>query len=129
MSANIAIAPDNMSYVNAFRALWENSKPASFFKLHPEALGPHEATVSTSEKVAEMFAYQLYIDYAGGRLIKTDFKNFPKLTVHEYDRNYGTGAAQKALDNYNTLPSKTRFDANDRYRFSDLKEKRIVSRL
>ena len=125
MSLNVAIVPEGMSYVNAFRALWENSKPAAYFNDHPEKLTPQEATVGTPEKVVQFFKTLkgMFVDYAGGRLIQTSFEKFPVLTVHSYDRNYGIGAAQKALTHYNQIPSKQRFDSNDQCRFSELPKK------
>ena len=124
MTAHTAVAPEGMSYVNAFRALWENSQPASFFRERPETLPRQEAVVGTSEKVVQFFKNLpgTYVDYAGGRLIKTDFSEYPKLAVVSYDRQYGIGAAQKALDAYNQTPKDRRFDKNDACRFSDISQ-------
>lgn len=130
MTSNAIPVPDNMSYVNAFRALWENSKPAAFFATHPETLQAQEATVSTSEKVVQFFKSLngTYVDYAGGRLIKTDFREFPELRVFGYDQNYGIGSARKAISDYSRIPSSERFDKNDSCHFSEL-PKKIVAKL
>lgn len=129
MSDVIAV-PLGMSYVNVFRALWENSKPSSLFLHSRQELKRHEETVSTSEKVVEFFKklYGTYVDYAGGRLIQADFRNFPELRSRGYDQKYGAGAAYRALQSYNKIPRFQRFDRNDRKRFSDL-SKKLVSKL
>jgi len=73
--------------------------------------------VSTAEKVAELFKSHMYFDYEGGRLIKTDFSKFPNLSIRLYDRDFGQGAAQRAIEAYAKTPSCKRFDANDSYEF------------
>ena len=129
MAASLVTVTDDMSYVNAFRALWEHSKPASFFNAHPETLKAQEATVSTSEKVVQFFKSNgTYVDYAGGRMLITDFRTFPALKVSGYDHDYGTGSAQKALSCYSQIPSLQRFDRNDSCRFSEL-PKKIIAKL
>lgn len=123
-----AIVPDGMSYVNAWYALYNNNtEVAQFYQANSEKLSPQEEMVSTSEKVARIFkehprnCYPLfYMEYEGGRKMKVHFCDFPKLDVYYYDQTYGIGAAQKALDNYNTVAPELRFDKNDSYRFSDL---------
>ena len=115
--------PEGMSCVNAFRALWENSKPAAFFSFHPSSENPQAATVGTAEKVANLFKDQTYFDYAGGRMLKTDFSEFPKLNARLYDRDFGDGAAQKAIDKYNQINPSERFDKNDSYKFAEIKKK------
>ncbi len=77
--AEIAIVPDKMSYVNAFRALWEKAEtPAGgFFDVYPEKLAPEEEVISTSEKVAKVFQESYphcYLDYQGGRRMKVCLK-------------------------------------------------------
>jgi hypothetical protein len=130
MASSLVTVPDNMSYVNAFRALWEHSKPAVYFDSHPEQLQAQEATVSTSEKVVHFFKELngTYVDYAGERLIKTDFRKFPELSVYGYDQKYGIGSAHKVLSHYDQIPSSRRFDQNDNCRFSEI-PKKLVSKL
>lgn len=112
--------PSGMSCVNAFRALWENSKPASFFSLTSISDSAAITTISTAEKVANLFKNHTYFDYEGGRMLKTNFSKFPELEIGLYDRDFGTGAAQKALEQYNKIPSSERFDKNDSYKFEEL---------
>lgn len=115
--------PEGMSCVNALHALWKNSKPELFFQFHPEHKALEEATVSTAEKVAELFKQETYFDYIGGRMIKTNFSTFPELKGHLYDRDYGLGAAQKAIETYNEVHPSERFDVNDSYNFNELTKK------
>lgn len=116
----IVTVPDGMSCVNAFRALWENSKPAAFFRSFPAREAEASATVATAEKVANLFRAGTYFDYAGGRMLKTEFSAFPKLDVRLYDRDFGPGAAQKAIEKYNRIHPSERFDRNDSYKFEEL---------
>lgn len=113
--------PEGMSCVNAFRALWENSTPAMPFQMHQNSNSVQTETVTTAEKVAELFKSYFNFDYEGGRLLKTNFSHFPELECSLYDKAYGSGAAQKALDQYNQIPSCNRFDMNDSYQFEDFK--------
>lgn len=113
--------PEGMSCVNAFRALWENSKPATSIQMHQTSNSFQPETVATAEKVAELFKSYFNFDYEGGRLLKADFSNFPELECSLYDKAYGPKAAQKALDQYNQIPSYNRFDMNDSYQFEDFK--------
>lgn len=116
--------PRNMSYVNALYALWLKSQPARFFEAFPEKQASEEAIFQTAEKivlfVTETRRSSFYIDYVGGRLIKIEFNNFPHIDHCRYDKVYGLGAAQKALQEYDLVPSSRRFDRNDSHRFSDL---------
>lgn len=121
MTINTTITvPAGMSYVNAFHALWKNSKPATYFSINNISDEPQASTVSTAEKVAELFKNKTYFDYEGGRMLKTNFSNFPQLAIRLYDRDFGIGAAKKALEEYNKIPSSERFDQNDSYEFKDL---------
>ena len=131
MTSNLIRVPDNMSYVNAFRALWEDSIPAVYFEARPEQLEAHEQTVLTSEKVVQFFEQMngYFVDYAGGRLIKVNFGEFPYLGVYGYDENFGTGAAREALNKYSQTPSSQRFDINDKCRFSEIPPKKFKSKL
>lgn len=115
----LAIADQEMSYVNAFYALYQNAKISN-----PE----HNKTENrsedfdTPEKVVAFFKSQkdLGIRYAGGKWIGTNFQFYPRLNPMGYEDQYGVGAAQRALNEYKRVPSAERFDKNDSYRFSDL---------
>lgn len=122
MSSTTVIVPEGMSCVNAFRALWDNSQPAAFFDSFPGLISRHAELVSTAEKVAQLFKSRTCFDYEGGRMLKTDFTNFPELDVRLYDRAFGPGAAQRALQRYAGIPSHLRFDVNNSYKFADLKK-------
>jgi hypothetical protein len=121
MSKTITV-PEGMSYVNAFRALWENAKPPSDYN-DPDL----EATLTTVEKVITFFKVNgCYVAAAGGRLLEANFIHFPELGVSGYDAHYGKGAAKKALDQYNQLPNAKKLDKNDKRPFSEI---RVISRL
>lgn len=78
--------------LRVLRALWEHSKPASFFQHMPQNIIPkfsiHEAQ--------DLLLYG-YVDYCCGRLIKTNFKT-NMLNPAMYDREFGFGSMQKIID-------------------------------
>ena len=113
--------PEGMSCVNAFHALWINSKPAAFFTDYPSLLDPQVQSVNTAKKVAELFKTQTYFNYEGGRMLKMEFAAFPELDGRSYDRDFGLGAAQKAIEAYNRVDPSERFDQYDSYKFEELK--------
>lgn len=119
-SSTIFTVPEGMSCVNAFRALWERSKPAPFLMLRPDIKRLEEEAVATAEKVAAIFTTHTSFDYTGGRLLKMNFASFPKLDARLYDREFGAGAAQKAVERYNNINPSERFDKNDSYKFEKL---------
>lgn len=122
-SSSTITVPPGMSCVNAFHALWNNSKPAIFLQGRPEIESAQAETVSSADKVAELFKSQTFFDYEGGRLLKTDFSDFPTLQARLYDRDYGAGAAQKVIEQYNNIVPSERFDKNDSYKFEELTKK------
>lgn len=111
-----ATVPPGMSCVNAFIALWRESRPIG--------LGFLASTepISSAAKVALLFTENTYFDWVAGRPIKTNFSKFPKLDVSIYEspEYFGPGAAQKALDKYSEIPSNERLDTNDSYEFKNL---------
>ena len=115
-------APDGMSYVNVWYALYTAAS-----KEDPSAPIDAKDLVSTSDKVARLFinypkkTYPMYyMNREGGKIIGVDFSEYPRLDVEEYDRLYGLNAAKKILEDYQTVSPKNRFDSNDSYQFSDL---------
>lgn len=112
--------PAGMSCVNAFYALWENSKPAAFWSFHVALQSP---PATTAEKVADLFKIRTHFDYEGGRALKISFANFPKLDACLYDRDFGAGTAQKVIEKYNSVHSSERFDKNDSFKFEELTKK------
>ncbi|MDP1880687.1 MAG: hypothetical protein Q8K60_07085 [Parachlamydiaceae bacterium] len=130
MKSSLVTVPDDLSYVNAFHALWSQSRPAVYFEGRPDKLKQHEETISTSEKIVQFFKNlnDYYVDYAGGRLIKTDFSHFPELNIYWYDQAYGIGSAQKALSHYHNIPSNKRLDRYDSCSFSEI-QKKLISKL
>ncbi|MGL4347981.1 MAG: hypothetical protein ACRCSV_00780 [Chlamydiales bacterium] len=112
--------PTGMSCVNAFRALWENSKSTAGFSMDRFLDIPAIDAVSTAEKVASLFRHHTNFNYEGERFLNINFSQFPELEVGLYDKEFGPGAAEKALGEYNEIPPSKRFDKNDFYRFEQL---------
>jgi hypothetical protein len=79
----------NVDKVKLLHALWNTSKPASFFAtsgMPAPAFDSDEASVAVKD----------YIDYFQGRCIKMDLRGDtadPSL----FDRDFGAGAAQRAV--------------------------------
>lgn len=91
--ASLTRAPQGMNKLKAVHKLWLASRPAAFFVMNGIP-GPawDETTAQRDIDALE------YIDYLLGRLIKCRFKDFPVIDASGYDNDYGTGAAQRALD-------------------------------
>ncbi|NGX35061.1 MAG: hypothetical protein K1060chlam1_01429 [Candidatus Anoxychlamydiales bacterium] len=122
--------PGRMSYVNALYALWRNSGPGSMPEdyHHFQVMQADKLFGETAEKVHQAVIdnidRQYYnIDYHGGRPIKTEFINFPRLDASGYDAMFEEeGAAQIALFEYSLVPLDERFDRGDNCSFSDVKK-------
>jgi hypothetical protein len=82
------------------RALWENSKVASFFRMNseiPPEYNKNQAIEAVNNKKG--------IDYFCGRVIKTNL-SLDNVSPWGYDRDNGAGAFQRIVDdvkkkNYN----------------------------
>ena len=135
MTKSISNVPSGMSYPNAFHALWKNARPSKSFEDSRQQKST-EATVSTAEKIVEVFLANIeyaaknfdssenpfFITNEGGRDMQVDFKHFPQLDVSEYDRIYGNGTANILLYAYSLIPSQHRFDPKDSYHFRHLQQ-------
>lgn len=122
---SIVTVPEGMSCVNAFHAIWKRSRPVAFLKLYPHLAVSHGETVSTAQKVADLFRNHTFFENEGGKAMRVDFSQFPLIGCDERDLRM----VLHALKQYNRIPSKDRFDFLDRYKFSELTGARIVSRL
>ena len=72
------------------RALWDNSKPAIFFKYNNVTPPDYD------EELAKEVVKKDYIDYFQGRLIKCDLsKN--EVDPSSYDKDYGKGTFEKIV--------------------------------
>jgi hypothetical protein len=75
------------------KALWDNAKPAAFFKDYP-SLTP---TFDLDDVMRN--ARRGYVDYACGRCIKAKvFTKESTIDPRMYDREYGEGAFQRVVD-------------------------------
>lgn len=87
MSSNVT-APAGMSRAEALEGLWKCSTPARFFQMIPngeDVRKNQEADAWRSkEKVEETIQRNPRIDYFGGRCIKTDMSQYPKLDLSSY---------------------------------------------
>ena len=84
--------PKNVSKQNALEAMWRNSKTAPFFAMNgnsPSSLNHNELSKALRTD---------YVDYLCGRVIKTNFRNYPTVGTLGYDRDNGKGALQKVIN-------------------------------
>lgn len=77
------------------RALWNNAKPAAYFK--SPALAPSLDEMELNKEVARGHK----IDYLGGRAIKISFQG-DSVDPSEYDKYHGQGSFQKVVDALNS---------------------------
>jgi len=78
---------------DVLKALWENSKTASFFSMIPKMAPP----LNEAEAREQLSSTRPYVDYLCGRVIKTDFSK-DELDPWGYDRDNGQGAMQKVVN-------------------------------
>jgi len=72
-------------------ALYNNSKPQGLGFLD------HDPTPMTQSEAEDLLEKITYFDYLQGRVMKIDLSG-DELNPRLYDRDNGTGAAQKAID-------------------------------
>ena len=77
-----------MSRSDALAGLWKCSQPALFFQLQPngEALRKEQELAAWTSNIEESLTKHPYVDYYGGRCIKTDFSTFPKVDLTHFNR-------------------------------------------
>ena len=75
-------------------ALYANAKCVGFGALNRRPGG------LTLEEAQSIFARGKYIDYLGGRVMKVDLSDLSTMDVYLYERDNGSGSAQRALDDY-----------------------------
>lgn len=81
-------------------ALYNHSKPQGIGYLHYNAAPMGEA------QAASELSLGTYFDYLNGRVMKMDLKSDESFDERLYDRDLGTGAAQRAVDSVPVLEAK-----------------------
>ena len=67
--------------------LWNCSQPAMWFQLQPDGENlrkSQETAAWTASNIEESLKSRPYVDYYGGRCIKTDFSTFPKVDLTRF---------------------------------------------
>lgn len=107
--------PEGMSSVDAFDALYKNAEVLGMGRLNPAA-GKAASTPWNAIQIFKTYCHNGYCDYVRGKCMKVDFRKFPELDVSSYDKQYGQGSAQKAIDTYQRTidesNSKEKYDLN-----------------
>lgn len=107
-----ARVPDGMSSVNAFDALYKNANVIGMGMYAPSS-GESPDTPWNAVQIFKTYCHNGYCDYVRGKYMKVDFCKFPELDVNRYDKQYGQGSAQKAIDTYQKIMNK--LDPKDAY--------------
>ena len=82
------------------KVLYDNSNPLGLGFLH---YTPNPMSIEYAEKLLispepNLFGRDRYFDYVHGRVMKVDLSNPDEFEERLYDRDNGTGAAQKSID-------------------------------
>jgi hypothetical protein len=89
------INTEGFSAAFLLKALYNHSRPIGRGILHYD---PKPATLEECQTYIDKAGGRVYVDYLGGRLIKTEFYNEMKeLDERLYDRDFGRGAAEYAI--------------------------------
>ncbi len=96
----IITAPDRMSALNAFYALWQGTDVEEVFQEKTHLLNEVKDEVSTPEKGCKIDQKNPWIFYAAGKKVFVDFGKYPKMDVTGYDSIHGEGSAERRLNSY-----------------------------
>jgi len=122
-------APIGMSYVNAWWALYQAANlPAD---TEASIMAQQKQLISNGATIARIF-FEHCTDQTplfcreefAGKKMDVHLCDFPIINPDGYDKLYGAGAAQRALTEYDRVPSEDRFDRNDQCSFETLIEER-----
>ena len=94
------ISTKGLSKAAVLAALFNNARPREMGWL-TAMMGGNSPFRDITVKDAEAYfanGGDMYIDYLEGRPIKVDLSNDDGFEEYLYDRDYGRGAAQKAID-------------------------------
>jgi hypothetical protein len=84
-------------------ALWDCSRPASFFDSNDAFLGKSlPPALPTAEEINQSFSGSGRIDYLAGRAIKTNFSDPNNVDTTFYDKYHGEGSFEKIVEQLRT---------------------------
>jgi hypothetical protein len=104
--------PEGMSSVDAFNALYIRANALGKGWLNP-CSGQNPSSPWNAIQIFKSYCHNGYCDYVRGKLMKVNYRTFPELNVKNYDKEYGQGAAQKAIDAYQKTMSQS--DPKEKY--------------
>lgn len=99
-------APDEISSVDAFTALYTNARILGMGRLTLSA-GEAPASPWNAIQIFKTYCPSGYCDYVRGKCMKVNFRKFPDIDATGYDKQYGKGAAEKALKSYRKTKDKS----------------------
>lgn len=104
--------PDGMSSVEAFMALYENARVLRV----DGSIQAHAVEVPKSPwnaiQIFHAYCHKGHCEYVRGRVIRADLGNFPYINADGYDKQYGPGAAAKAMASYQKTKDPTHATEN-----------------
>ena len=83
---------ENCTKVQAFHALWKNSKYLGMGRLH------NDGKDLTKDEIEDYLSNDIYVDYYKGKVMKINFSSWPDISPHGYNRDIGQGAMEAVAD-------------------------------
>jgi hypothetical protein len=87
MSSNVT-APDGMSRSDVLKGLWRCSHSSPWFETIEGGVGElkkiEDVAFASNKEIERIFQKDLYVDYFGGRCIKTNMSRYPELDLTSF---------------------------------------------
>ncbi len=99
--------PEGMTLIQAFEALYTNARVIGMGKFVPLSGDTLPDKLAEVMKIFQAHCPKHYCDYVRGKCMKVHFGDFPLVNGQLYDREYGAGAAQRAIDSFD-FPGKAK---------------------
>lgn len=81
-------APNGKQRTEVLECLWKHSKPAIWFERQPNGneirIKQEGAAWQNRGKIEQLLKEKPFVDYYGGRCIKTNFSEFPEMNLSDY---------------------------------------------
>ncbi len=105
--------PEDVSVANVFTALYKNARVLGMGIYAPNS-GREPSSAINAMQVFSAYCGNGDCDYVRGKCMKVGLSKFPKIDLHSYNREYGEGAGQRAIEEYTKDPD--RIDSKDEYK-------------
>ncbi len=105
--------PEDVSVANVFAALYKNARVLGM-GIHAPNSGREPSSGINAMQMFSAYCTNGYCDYVRGKCMKVDLSQLPKIDLRSYNREYGEGAGQKAIEKYTKSPD--RVDSKDEHK-------------